>query len=77
MKITIACIITALITAGGTFASTSSWSHVTNGIWCKTSGDSIGCVPMSGRGYGVAINRNAVMVMNIRTEHSVFQRYQP
>jgi acyl CoA:acetate/3-ketoacid CoA transferase len=58
-------------------AAQQGWSHRQNGIWCKEVGTMVGCVPMAGRGYGVAISRDAVLVMDIRTNKNVFSRYQP
>jgi hypothetical protein len=74
-------IITALATAAvliptSAYAS-AQWSHMSNGVWCKTQRGAIACIPTSGRGYGVAINSQAILVMDIKTERSVFQRYQP
>ena len=67
MKIVIAVIITALITSAGAYGATS-WNHVQNGIWCKTSGVNTLCIPTSGRGYGVAISRNAAMLYDINRD---------
>lgn len=76
MKTLIAVIITALITSASAFGA-ASWSHMQNGVWCKSSGINTVCIPTSAEGYGVGISRDAVMVMNLRTQKSVFQRYQP
>lgn len=56
----------------------TQWSHTTNGVWCKTlGGNGIGCVLTSGKGYGVAISRDGVIVARASDGKVLFKRYQP
>jgi hypothetical protein len=78
MKTIIAVIITiAVVLPASAIAGATRWSHQTHGVWCRDNSNSVACIPMTGTGYGVAISSDAVMVMNIKTEHVVFQRLQP
>jgi hypothetical protein len=49
------------------------------GIWCTTNSDtdSVACIPDNSRGYGIGISRDLVLVYNINTHRSSFQRAQP
>lgn len=61
--------------------ASSQWDHHQGGIWCKTKpvagAVSVLCVPESGKGWGVGINKNFVMVVNLATGKSAFVRLQP
>jgi hypothetical protein len=68
------------IGAAGTAGAATQWNHHQGGIWCKTASiqgaPTVLCVPESGDGYAVGINRNLVSVMSMATGRSVFARQQ-
>jgi hypothetical protein len=79
MKRVIAALIAGIAVgaSGVAGAATMGWSHKQDGIWCKSVSGSIACIPTTARGYGVAISRDAILVMDIQSEKKVFVRYQP
>jgi hypothetical protein len=70
MRTLIAVIITALVTAGSAFGA-ASWTKTSGGIMCKTDDGIIGCIPTSGRGYGVGISRDMVAIYNVNRSQMV------
>ena len=63
--------------AGVASAKTFGWYHNSHGVACKQSGGDVSCVPATAEGYGVGINRNFVIVVNLQTGKTVFRRLQP
>jgi hypothetical protein len=80
IRIILASAVTAAIVAPLAGAS-ALWSHRTDGVWCKTAKVSgqlaVLCVPETGTGYGVAISRNLLVVVDINKSQRVFSRRQP
>lgn len=77
MKTLLACFITALITSASAFGA-ATWTQSSYGVLCKSTTDGIiGCLPTSGRGYGVGISRDMVAIYDIRRHRMVTTRYQP
>lgn len=70
----------------GTASTAGAVSAMTNdihygGIWCKTAyaggARSVMCIREGGSGYGVGINNNLAMMMNLDSGKIVAQRVQP
>ena len=76
MKTLIAVIITAMITAGSAFGA-ASWTKTTDGVMCKSDDGVIGCLPTTGRGYGVGISKDMVAIYDVRRSRMVTVRMQP
>jgi hypothetical protein len=72
VKVLIATIAAAL-GAAATAQGTSQADIRYQGVWCKTHASSHGvlCVPTTGRGYGVGITKQFVMVYNLNTGKAV------
>lgn len=71
--------LTALLAFGSSAALGSGqkteWRKFTNGVVCQSQAGGVACVKTSGSGYGVAIHKNYVLVMNLRTNKVVFKRF--
>jgi hypothetical protein len=74
----LAAVLTAFLLSAATAEATSSGGTIRYaGAVCQGGGGSVNCVPLGGSGYGIAINSELVLVMNLDTGRRVFVRYQP
>jgi len=79
-KLIVGVVALMAVAAAGTAGAVSSQWKVGR-VACKS--QSVGgeptvlCIPMSARGFGVAINKNFIVVVNSDTGKTVFSRDQP
>jgi hypothetical protein len=76
MKILALAAVLLAWSAASAEATTDSFIN-SRGVYCQPGGGGVACALTSGSGYGVAISRGAVIVMNFDTGRQVFTRYQP
>ncbi len=66
-----------LLMATGSALAMTQWSHKGAGVFCRSQKDMVACAPTTGKGYGIGINRNFIMVMRIKDQKVVFRVMQP
>lgn len=66
-----------IIGGTGTGLAAASFNGHAYGVWCKSDArsQSVACVKDNGRGYGVAISKDLVVVLNLATGKRVFTRF--